>query len=99
MRVQRVVSPEGDEVSWTVLGPDWLPIGPVEEFLAHLADQRRSPNTVKAYAHDLKDFFEYLAFRDLVWDRVRYDELAGRWRNWRATFTLTATSNSPCMCR
>jgi hypothetical protein len=41
-----------------------------------LTDQRRSPNTVKAYAHDLKDYLEYLTGRGLAWDRLRYDELA-----------------------
>jgi hypothetical protein len=52
MRVQRVASPDTDEQSWTVLGDDWRPVAPVEQFLSHLSDQRRSPNTVKAYAHD-----------------------------------------------
>jgi hypothetical protein len=41
MQVQRVVSPVGDDASWTVLGSDWLPIVAVEELLAHLADQQR----------------------------------------------------------
>ena len=81
MRVQRVSSPDSAEQSWTVVGADWLPVLPVEAFLAHLTDQRRSPNTVKAYAHDLRDYFEYLLLRNLVWDLVRYDELA-RFKPW-----------------
>jgi hypothetical protein len=36
-----------------------------------------SPNTVKAYAQDLKDDVEYLDGRRLDWRRWRYDELAG----------------------
>jgi integrase/recombinase XerD len=76
MRVQRVAGLDADEESWTVLGDDWLPVLPVEQFLSHLSDQRRSPNTVKAYAHDLKDYFDYLGWRGLTWDRLRYDELA-----------------------
>ena len=40
--VQRISSPDIAEQSWTVLGADWLPVIPVEEFLAHLTDQRRS---------------------------------------------------------
>jgi hypothetical protein len=35
----------------------------VELLLAHLTDQRRSPNTVKTHAHDLKDYFEHLKGR------------------------------------
>src|SRR5690242_3617334 len=76
MRVQRVASAVGAP-SWTVVGRDHLPIAPVESFLAHLSDQRRSPNTVRAYAFDLKDYFTYLGLRGLDWARLRYDELAG----------------------
>ena len=35
-----------------VLGEDHVPIEPVERFLGYLASIERSPNTVKAYAHD-----------------------------------------------
>jgi integrase/recombinase XerD len=81
MRVQRVAYLDADEQSWTVLGADWRPVPPVEQFLAHLSDQRRSPNTVKAYAHDLKDYFEYLEHRSLAWDRLRYDERSASFNN------------------
>ena len=77
MRVQRVVPPDGGAESWTVLGDDWALVEPVEAFLAHLTDQERSPNTVRAYAHDLKDYFEYLEGRRVEWQRVRFEELAG----------------------
>ena len=43
--------------SWTVLGDDDVPVVPVDRFLAYLTDIGRSPNTVKAYAHDLKDYW------------------------------------------
>lgn len=59
-----------------MLGDEWLPVLPVEQFLSHLSDQRRSPNTVKAYAHDLKDYFDHFGRRGLAWDRLPYDELA-----------------------
>ena len=76
MRVQRVAPLGAGEESRTVLGDDWRQVVPVEQFLSHLTDQGRSPNTVKAYEHDLKDYFEYLTGRGLGWDRLRYDELA-----------------------
>jgi integrase/recombinase XerD len=62
-RVQRLrmgSGPGGDALSFTVLGPDGLPVEAVEVFLAHLAALGRSPNTVAAYAHDLRDFAEWL---------------------------------------
>ncbi|MEP7179283.1 MAG: site-specific integrase [Pseudonocardiales bacterium] len=63
--------------SWTVLGDDHVPVEPVERFLAYLSSIERSPNTVKAYAHDLKDWFTFLAGRDLDWQAVRLEDVAG----------------------
>ena len=77
MRVQRV-SMSGSRVeSWTVLGDDHVPIDPVERFLAYLASIERSPNTVKAYAHDLKDWFTFLSWRGLDWRSVTLEDVAG----------------------
>jgi hypothetical protein len=53
--VVRVVSPVTSRESWTVVGDDDRPVAPVEQYLAYLTGIERSPNTVKAYAHDLKD--------------------------------------------
>jgi site-specific recombinase XerD len=63
-RVQRLRAtgvPGSDVLSFTVLGRDGLPVDAVEVFLAHLSAVGRSPNTVAAYAHDLRDFMEWLA--------------------------------------
>ena len=60
MLVQRVLLPATRRESWTVLGDDG-PVPPIERYLAYLTDIERSPNTVKAYAHDLKDWFVFLA--------------------------------------
>jgi integrase/recombinase XerD len=60
MRVQRVLMPGSEAESWTLLGDDQVPFEPVERFLGYLTSIEKSPNTVKAYAHDLKDWFTYL---------------------------------------
>ena len=44
-----------------MLDGDGSPVRPIEAYLAYLTDIERSPNTVKAYAHDLKDWFVFLA--------------------------------------
>ncbi|SRR6266568_611257 len=75
MHVQRVAMPSRGLVSWTVLGDDDVPIAPVERYLAFLTDVERSPNKVKAYAHDLKDYWTFLAFRGLDWREVRLEDL------------------------
>ena len=74
MRVQRVVMP-WDAVSWTVLGDDGAPVGAVDRFLAFLSSSGKSPNTVKSYAHDLKDWFCCLAGRGVAWDEVTLEDV------------------------
>jgi integrase/recombinase XerD len=77
MRVQRVLASESALESWTLLGDDLRPVGPVESFLAYLTAIERSPNTVKAYAHDLKDWWIYLDGRGLGWRSVGLEAVAG----------------------
>jgi len=43
----------------------------VERYLAYSTDIERSPNTVTAYAHDLKDWFTFLGLRGLDWREVQ----------------------------
>jgi integrase/recombinase XerD len=75
MRVQRVLMPGSGEESWTLLGDDHVPVGPIERYLAYLSATERSPNTVKAYAHDLKDYRVFLAHRGLDWREVRLEDI------------------------
>ncbi len=81
LRVQPVVMPFGDPESWTLVDRDAAVVEPVEAFLSHLHAVERSPNTVKAYAHDLRDWFEFLDQRGLVWSRVRLEDV-GRFVAW-----------------
>jgi site-specific recombinase XerD len=60
--------------SWTVLGDDG-PVEPIERYLSFLSGIERSPNTVKAYAHDLKDYFVFLQHRGLDWREVRLEDI------------------------
>ena len=75
MFVQRVVVPSSQFESWTVIGDEGAPVEPVERFLSFLSDVERSPNTVKAYAHDLKDWFCFLQHAGLEWDGIRLENV------------------------
>jgi len=75
MLVQRVAMPTSPVASWTVLGDDDTPIEPVERYLAYLTDIERSPNTVRAYAFDLRDYFTFLQCRGLDWREVRLEDI------------------------
>ncbi len=58
-----------------MLGVDGCEVGPVSAFLRYLHRIERSPNTVRAYAHDLKLFCEFLGGRGLAWDAVAVADL------------------------
>src|SRR5258706_9690305 len=75
MVVHPVVIPGTGTRSWTVLGDDDVPVVPVDRFLAYLTDIGRSPNTVRAYAHDLKDYWGFLGFRSLDWREARLEDV------------------------
>lgn len=77
MRVHRVVMPGSGRESWTVLGDDLGPVEPVERFLAYLTSIERSPNTIKAYAHDLKDWWAYLVGHGVAWESATLEDVAG----------------------
>jgi integrase/recombinase XerD len=75
MLVHPVVVPGSGTLSWTVLGDDDVPVVPVDRFLGYLTDIGRSPNTVKAYAHDLKDYWDFLGSRGLGWREARLEDV------------------------
>ena len=79
--VRRVFLPTRAVESFTVIGPDLRPVGLVDEYLAWLTDCERSPNTVEAYAHDLRVFWTFLTECGLSWDRVGVMEL-GEFAAW-----------------
>ncbi|QIS23370.1 site-specific integrase [Nocardia terpenica] len=72
--------PSGVESSTVLTGGGWV-VEPVDRFLAHLTAIDRSPNTVRAYAHDLRDYFQFLEYRELHWDQVVLEDL-GRFITW-----------------
>lgn len=76
MKVQRVKLSERDRTTWMVLGDDFLPVEPIEQFLNYPRDIERSPNAVKAYAFHLKLYWEFLHSRRLEWTAVSIVELA-----------------------
>jgi integrase/recombinase XerD len=75
MFVRRVATPMSRVESWTVLGDGDTPVEPIERYLAYLTDIERSPNTIKAYAHDLKDYFTFLVSQGLDWREVRLEDV------------------------
>src|SRR5207302_10192036 len=67
IRVQKARTPGSGRPMWLVLGDDCLPIGPIDEFLTFLDVTGSSPNTIRAYAHHLKLYWEYLTNAGVDW--------------------------------
>lgn len=79
MKVQKVRYPRregGDHVSWTVVGENFLPVPEIEEYLAFLQNIEASPNTIRAYAHHLKLFWEFLKDTHQDWRTAGLETLA-----------------------
>jgi len=82
--------------SWTVVGDDFAPIEPIDSYLALLQHLERSPNTVKAYAYDLKSYWGYLQHARRDWREVTVDDVAGFVRSLRMPANVvTFTEQQP----
>ncbi|HUH72755.1 MAG TPA: tyrosine-type recombinase/integrase [Mycobacterium sp.] len=66
-RVQRVSFPDRPD-TYTVVGADALPIGPAAEYLRFLRDGGASPNTVRAYAAGIAEWWTVLEHTGHPWD-------------------------------
>jgi integrase/recombinase XerD len=77
MKVQRVRLPGTDRVAWLVLDDGYIPIQPILSYLVFLQNLDQSPNTIRATAHRLKLFWEYLRDERLSWTTIDVAQLAG----------------------
>ena len=66
---------------WTVVDAVGVAVAPAEAFLRYRFDCEASPNTLRAYAYDLKLFFGFLAERSLGWRELSPAEL-GEFVTW-----------------
>jgi site-specific recombinase XerD len=76
IKVQRIIMADSHERSWIVLDEDGRPIREVNEYLLYLHNLGRSPNTVRAYAHHLRLFHEFLMNGRRDWKKLVLTDLA-----------------------
>jgi integrase len=76
VKVQRVRIPNSDKVTWTVLGDDYLPVKPIQQFINYLESIERSSNTIRSYAFHLRLYWEYLKDSHKDWTQVGLSDLA-----------------------
>ena len=76
MKAQRVLMPVTQRKSWTVVDEQFVVIDAAERYLAHLAGIERSPNTVRAYAHSLALWFDFLRLRQVGWPEAGVEDVS-----------------------
>lgn len=76
MKVQRVILPDSEKESWLVLGDDFLPVPPIQEYLRYLEMTGKSPHTVKNSAIHLKEYWTYLREIKTDWRNVNLTTLS-----------------------
>ena len=76
IKVQRIIMADSHERSWIVLDANGRPITEVNEYLLYLHHLGRSPNTVRAYAHHLQLFHEFLMDTRRDWKKLALTDLA-----------------------
>ena len=76
MKVQKGILPDSSHPIWMVLDENYLPIEPIQKYLHYLDSIGRSPNTIQAYAHNLKLFWEFLRDSKLDWLEVNLEQLS-----------------------
>lgn len=76
VQVQRIRIPDSSRQTWLVIGDDYLPIEPIQNYLRYLESLERSPNTIQSYAGHLKLFWEFLQHVHLDWKEITLENLA-----------------------
>lgn len=76
MKVQRIKIPSSGKTTWIVIGDDYLPVKPVNEYLRYLESLEKSPNTIENYAYHLKLLWEFLSQKHLDWKSLCEPQLA-----------------------
>src|SRR5438445_5455835 len=92
IHVQKARKPGSGRPMWLVLGNDYLPITPLDEFLTFHDDTRSPPNTIRAYAHHLKLYWEYLTEAGVDWRAATLQDIVNfvAWLRWGAPIGPTS---------
>ncbi len=72
--LQKGIDPHTQEIIWLVLDEDYQMIEPIQRYLTYLS-LSKSPNTVEAYAYDLKLWWTFLDCKHLDWRNVDLNDI------------------------
>ncbi len=69
MHIKKGITASGKEI-WMVLDCDYSPIAPIHDYLRYLENKEKSPNTIKAYARNLKLYWDFLYEHKIDWTEI-----------------------------
>jgi integrase len=72
MKVQKALT-EGGQIKWLVIGDDYLPVQPIQQYFTFLESCDKSPCTTRTYAHHLKLYWDFLLRTNINWDSINID--------------------------
>ena len=75
MKIQKTKL-DGQHDTWLVVGDNFLPIPEIQEFIGYLVNIEKSPHTLRAYAHHLKLYWEFLNAVQKSWQQIGLNDLA-----------------------
>ena len=74
LTLQKGIDPHSTETVWVMLDEDYQVVEPIQRYLTYLSTAK-SPNTVEAYAYDLKSWWEFLELKNLDWREIKVSDL------------------------
>lgn len=66
-----------NQTIWLVVDDNYVVVKPIKVYISYLLSSNKSPNTIKAYAYNLKLYWDYLERYALNWQLISLDDLAG----------------------
>jgi integrase/recombinase XerD len=74
LTLQKGIDPLTHEIVWLLLDEDFQAVEPIQRYLTYLSTTK-SPNTVEAYAYDLKSWWQFLDLKTLDWRNINLTDL------------------------
>ena len=81
LTLQKGTDPYSNETVWVMLDENYQVVEPIQRYLTYLSTSK-SPNTVEAYAYDLKSWWEFLELKSLDWREVQLSSALEDYAYW-----------------
>jgi integrase/recombinase XerD len=75
LTLQKGIDPHTNKIVWLMLDEDYQVVEPIQRYLTSLTTSTRSPNTVEAYAYDLRTWWEFLSLKALDWRNINLSDV------------------------